>query len=206
MRAFASVLLPDPFGPMRAWISPLFTVSVSPLRIGLPSTAMWRLRISSVGLLIRSFRSLRHLDLDREALTASARLLRARVLELDAGPQETALVVDLRAGKHLEGAWVHIDREPLVFEHGVILLPLRGEAEKVAESGAAARLHPDAQRLPFLSFLGPGPLHVRHGRGGQGKSLLRLLVHEFSDERCSTMVRPGSVWNPATRAGSSFMP
>src|SRR6266850_2213623 len=113
MRAFASVLLPDPFGPMRAWISPLFTVSVSPLSIGLPSTAMWRLRISSVGLLIRSFRSLRYLDLDREALAASARLLRARVLELDASPQETALVIDLRAGKHLEGARVHVDREQI---------------------------------------------------------------------------------------------
>ena len=62
MSTFARVLFPDPFGPMRAWISPLFTVSESPLRIGLPSTATLRLRISKVGVaLIGSFRSSRDL-------------------------------------------------------------------------------------------------------------------------------------------------
>ena len=42
MSAFARVLFPEPFGPMIACTSPLFTVSVSPLRMGFPSTATWR--------------------------------------------------------------------------------------------------------------------------------------------------------------------
>src|SRR4029079_18326172 len=46
MITFASVDLPDPFGPMRAWISPLLTVRSRPLRIFLSPAWTCRLRIS----------------------------------------------------------------------------------------------------------------------------------------------------------------
>ena len=46
MIALASVDLPEPLGPMSAWISPLVTVRSTPLRICLSSAWTWRLRIS----------------------------------------------------------------------------------------------------------------------------------------------------------------
>src|SRR5579883_1016661 len=49
MIVLASVLLPEPFGPIKAWISPWFTVRLTPLTISLPSMATWRSRTSSVG-------------------------------------------------------------------------------------------------------------------------------------------------------------
>ncbi len=47
MIAFASVDLPEPFGPIRAWISPLPTARSRPLRISFSPARTWRLRISS---------------------------------------------------------------------------------------------------------------------------------------------------------------
>src|SRR5450759_1962879 len=49
MRAYASVVLPDPFGPMIAWTSPLPTTRSIPWRISVSGAAMgatWRSRIS----------------------------------------------------------------------------------------------------------------------------------------------------------------
>src|SRR4029079_5672114 len=40
--------LPEPFGPIRAWVSPCFTTRSIPLRISLPSTFACRSMISSV--------------------------------------------------------------------------------------------------------------------------------------------------------------
>src|SRR3954452_175812 len=53
MIALASVDLPDPFGPMRAWIWPSSIVRSTPLRISFSPARTWRLRISSsdIGLL-----------------------------------------------------------------------------------------------------------------------------------------------------------
>src|SRR5438128_6194270 len=42
MTVSASVLLPEPFGPMIACTSPLRTTRSIPLRISLPSTVTWR--------------------------------------------------------------------------------------------------------------------------------------------------------------------
>src|SRR3954447_2004963 len=50
MIALASVDLPEPLGPMSAWISPERTVRSSPLRICLSPTATWRFLISSSGM------------------------------------------------------------------------------------------------------------------------------------------------------------
>src|SRR5712692_5178071 len=46
-RTFASVDLPEPFGPMMACTSPLLTLRLMPFRISLPSTDAYRLRISN---------------------------------------------------------------------------------------------------------------------------------------------------------------
>src|SRR2546428_8029209 len=58
----ASVLLPEPFGPMIACTSPLFTARSIPFRIGLPSTVTWRSLISRSGT-----SALLHRGLRREA-------------------------------------------------------------------------------------------------------------------------------------------
>src|ERR1700712_2194918 len=47
MIALASVDLPEPLGPISAWISPLLTVRSRPLRICFSPAWTWRLRISS---------------------------------------------------------------------------------------------------------------------------------------------------------------
>src|SRR5215208_3687542 len=47
MIALASVDLPEPFGPIRAWIEPFSTSRLTHLRISLPSAVTCRLRISS---------------------------------------------------------------------------------------------------------------------------------------------------------------
>src|SRR4026207_729509 len=48
MITFDSVGLPEPFGPIRAWVSPCFTTRSIPFRISLPSTCACRSMISSV--------------------------------------------------------------------------------------------------------------------------------------------------------------
>src|SRR5215510_9494792 len=45
---FAKVDLPEPFGPMMAWTSPLLTFRLMPFKISLPSTEAVRLRISNI--------------------------------------------------------------------------------------------------------------------------------------------------------------
>src|SRR5688572_17156505 len=47
MIALARVDLPEPFGPIRAWMRPTSTSSETPLRISLSSTRTCRFRISS---------------------------------------------------------------------------------------------------------------------------------------------------------------
>src|SRR6476620_1199028 len=50
-----SVDLPEPFGPMMAWTSPLFTVSDSPWRISRSSTRTCRFLISSNDIILFRF-------------------------------------------------------------------------------------------------------------------------------------------------------
>src|SRR5437870_3774498 len=52
MRTLASVDLPDPLGPMMAWISPGRILRSTPRRISLPSTVAWRSSISRIGSVI----------------------------------------------------------------------------------------------------------------------------------------------------------
>src|SRR5215203_5065989 len=53
MIVLASVDLPDPLGPIRAWISPLETSKSSPLRISLPSALTCRFVISRSAIFLR---------------------------------------------------------------------------------------------------------------------------------------------------------
>src|SRR4051794_5118840 len=55
MIALASVDLPDPFGPIRAWISPLPTERSTPFRISLSSALTCRLLISRSDIGLRDF-------------------------------------------------------------------------------------------------------------------------------------------------------
>src|SRR5437867_2715516 len=58
---FARVDLPDPFGPISAWVCPCFTTRSIPLRISLPSTEACSPRISSVAV-ATAVSVIRHLD------------------------------------------------------------------------------------------------------------------------------------------------
>src|SRR5215211_5754271 len=53
MIVLARVDLPDPFGPIRAWISPFETSRSSPLRISLPSALTCRFVISRSAIFLR---------------------------------------------------------------------------------------------------------------------------------------------------------
>src|SRR6266516_4467060 len=117
MSVFANVLLPEPFGPIRACISPFFTSSERPFRISLPSTLTWRSftirsaiigsgsirrvpairRHAAPGRGRRGARSVR--GSGREALSACAGVLHVRVVELESGAHEALDVVDLGAAQ-----------------------------------------------------------------------------------------------------------
>src|SRR5207249_782833 len=87
MRAFASVLLPEPFGPITAWTSPLFSARETPFRISRPSTLARRSLIS---------KSANSLSLVRSDLIRAAGVTRAnpgRALHL--GPQQAPVEVEL---------------------------------------------------------------------------------------------------------------
>src|SRR5437016_1278652 len=55
---FASVDLPEPFGPMMACTSPLLTLRLMPFRISLPSTEAYRSRISNKSFSLRKLLAL----------------------------------------------------------------------------------------------------------------------------------------------------
>src|SRR5438105_4148058 len=103
MRAFASVLLPDPFGPMTAWTSPLFMPRDTPRRISRPSTLTRRSLIS---------KSANSLPLIRSDVVGTGRVsgphpARAHHVRLQQAPVEVQLVLAGVAGARgdvLDGA------------------------------------------------------------------------------------------------------
>src|SRR4051794_5040454 len=78
----ASVDFPEPFGPMRAWISPLETSRSTPLRISRSSMGTCRLRIS------RSANGQSPSGLLRNEFRKGGVLQRAHDREAHAGPQQ----------------------------------------------------------------------------------------------------------------------
>src|SRR3954468_5283093 len=119
MIAFASVDLPDPFGPIRAWISPAGTRRSSPFRISLPSALTCRSRISRSGIYISVFVSsggrctlARDRNLARDGAALAGELdevgergarERLRHAAMDARPQKlrrTGAVVELVRAQH----------------------------------------------------------------------------------------------------------
>src|SRR5689334_10280942 len=101
MIALASVDLPDPFGPMRAWNSPGRTWRSTPLRICLSAAVTWRFLICSSA--IGSLGS-RHGDagVKFDELGERGALERADHAHLHARPQQlggarSALLTEMRA-------------------------------------------------------------------------------------------------------------
>src|SRR4051812_36923215 len=132
MSVFANVLLPEPFGPMMAWISPLPISSERPLRISLPSMPTWRSWMTSslVWLMCPSSRmrcrprgsrygTTRRRPAraagrwsggnrsGREALSARAAVPHVRVVELESSAHQSLDVVDLGAGQDHGALEVH---------------------------------------------------------------------------------------------------
>src|SRR3954464_6303458 len=81
----ASVDLPEPLGPIRAWISPLLTSRSTPLRISRSSTRTWRFRISRSAICLLRDRLGRGLG---NELGKRGVLQRAHDRETHAGPQK----------------------------------------------------------------------------------------------------------------------
>src|SRR5438094_176191 len=91
----ASVDLPEPLGPMSAWISPLLTSRSTPLRMSRSSTRTWRLRISRSAICLlrdRTDRGLRYVFGKRGVLQ------RAHDREAHARPQQIGRAAVARVG------------------------------------------------------------------------------------------------------------
>src|SRR5690348_6551517 len=105
----ASVLFPEPFGPMIAWTSPARTTRSMPFRISLPSTCTWRSLISrsdTLRLLQRWARSARQ-RLERH------RIERLRDVVLHGHPHVVRRAARLKRavlyGRALRGADLRLD-------------------------------------------------------------------------------------------------
>src|SRR6516164_293770 len=99
---------------MRAWISPLRTSRLRPLRISLPSTATWRSRTSSSGVWLMPCPSP---GLGREALAAGAAVAHVRVVELEARSHQSGDEIHLGAAQQDEALRVHDQPHAVALEH-----------------------------------------------------------------------------------------
>src|SRR5512132_2723756 len=135
MTVSASVLLPEPFGPMIACTSPLRTVRSIPFRISLPSTVTWR------SLMMRSGNG--HLLLREIGQCHAVERLRDGRLEFH--PDRTGAAVLLADAIHngvaLGGADLRLDRT--LERANAIARRDRGwiARECVAAAGAALGIH-----------------------------------------------------------------
>src|SRR5215216_3578090 len=111
---------------------------------------------------------IRDSPLQAEAVAAPARFLGARIVELDAGPQQSALVVHQGPVEDLERARIHEHRESFVLEHEVVRPARRRESHEIGIAGTAARLDSKTECLSLLAFLGSNPEHPLDRCGGHG--------------------------------------
>src|SRR5581483_4745322 len=106
----ASVLLPEPFGPMIACTCPLLTTRSIPFRIGFPSTSTWRSVISRSGTLrlLHRWAGRRREDVERH------RVERLRDVVLHRHPDVMRRAAGLERAPHdrlaLGGADLRLDR------------------------------------------------------------------------------------------------
>src|SRR2546428_4213164 len=144
----ASVLLPEPFGPMIACTSPLFTARSIPFRIGLPSTVTWRSLISRSGTSALLHRGLRREAARRRRLhevREAHAVQRRRDVLLDREPHVVRRAARLQDAVHnglaLGRADLRLDRT-LERAHDVARGDrLRLASEGVAAAGAALPIH-----------------------------------------------------------------
>src|SRR5258705_10437549 len=127
MTVSASVLFPEPFGPMIACTSPLRTTRSIPLRISLPSTLTWRSLITRSGnghLLLREIGQRHSIERLRDG--------RLKLHPHRAGP--AVLFADaIHHGVALGGAGLRLDRT-FKRTHDVA----RGDRGRIASEGVAA--------------------------------------------------------------------
>src|SRR5262245_44383848 len=206
MIVFASVLLPDPFGPIRAWISPFFTSRLRPLRISLPSTATCRSRMTSSDVWLMSSRSLSARAgalrdaaaapagaaggprvSGREALPAGTAVAHVRVVELEAGAHQALDVVDLRAPEEHGALEVHEQADAVGVDDLVARRFRFAELHEVgiARTAAAtdAEPEPGGRRAATLEQL--PDLVRRHGREGD-----HVFVRSFHAVPAGVSIRP----------------
>src|SRR5205823_7730037 len=133
MSAFASVLLPEPLGPMTAWISPLFRPRETPFRISRPSTLTRRSLISKSANSLPLVRS----DLIRAAGVASPGPGRPHHLRAEQPAVEVELVLAGVTGPRGD-----------VLDGTVAVSQLEGAVRPLRHLGHVAVLLCDARQLP----------------------------------------------------------
>src|SRR5260221_10364646 len=101
-----------------------------------------------------------------EGLAAAAARLLVGILEDETALQLVLLVIHLGADQEHHGSRIDEDRHALVLDDVLELLLLVGIFDEIAEPGAAARLHPDAQALHRLVGTRHQLLHPRSGSFG----------------------------------------
>src|SRR5215217_5275098 len=146
MIALASVDLPEPLGPIRAWNSPSRTWRSTPLRICLSPMATCRLRISRSAMDLQRF--IRGCG-EADELGEGGALERADDAHLHARPQQlggAVLAVGMVRAQHAPLAVVeeavHRRDRALEREHDLVHRDLLGgTGEHVAAVGAARGLH-----------------------------------------------------------------
>src|SRR5437867_1022238 len=134
MRTLARVDLPDPFGPMMAWISPGVILRSTPRRISLSSTCACRPSITRIGSPIWSLLLQSHVDvLTVDADVVDGQRLRGREGARLAGPQ-----VELRA---VLGALDQVPLEPsFVHEHVLVRADVAHREDLAVDPGQQDRL------------------------------------------------------------------
>src|SRR5258705_11350745 len=152
MTVSASVLFPEPFGPMIACTSPLRTTRSIPLRISLPSTLTWR------SLITRSGNG--HLLLREIGQRHSIERLRDGRLQLhpDRARPAVLFAYAIHHGVALGGADLRLDR-PFEATHDVA----RGDRGRIGGEGVAAAGAALAVHKPRLAKHGDELLEIRLG-------------------------------------------
>src|SRR3954451_12960320 len=187
MTALASVDLPEPFGPMSAWISPAPTVRSTPLRISFSPARTWRFWISSM-----YSSSDGHLVAGELHEVGQGRVVqRADDPALDAGPEQLRRAapgvvgvgaddaLGVRVGEALHGRDRALEGLDDII-HGDLL---GGAGEPVAAVGAAGALHQVGPLEPGHDLLQVGQGQALGlGDGLEADRLLGLLAPELDHE------------------------
>src|SRR5262245_43274594 len=180
IRVFANVLLPEPFGPMIAWISPFSTVSDSPLRISLSSIETCRSLISSAGVWLMLPPS------GRKAIPTRAAVPHVGVVELEAGTHQALDVVDLGTRQQHGALEVHVQTHSIGVQDFVARTLGVAELHEVGVARTAAPAHADPKTDVGRATLGEQLLHLLGRSRGEGDHGIDDSFPGFSISRSGT--------------------